>query len=428
MYRKLSILRTTVVKEAFIYTVTDMISKGMSFILLLLISYYLPPAELGIATNFIVLTQLIILLSGLAIVNSLPYFFYEQEQEENTLLVSCIMVLCITLCILIGGVILLFHKYIYDYLLLDCRIQYLSILYVFGSLVSQISLIIFRLENKPRQFAALQIIQIILQVVTVALFVIILKGGGFGKIYAEVITFAIIGILHIYILVRKGYLRFRIEFYYMKKLLRFGIPLFPHSVSFWLKNGIDKVFITTYCGLQFNGIYSMAVNICALYTMLTHSFFNAYTPYLQKKISTYSSQEQLMIQKKQIVKHIYLLYLLFFVICIFAIGCAWLIITYVIDSKYISAFKYIPIMMLAHFIYTFYSFTIQFIYKAKKTLIMGCITFIGSLMQMLLSYWLIRSLGVIGSVYSLLIGNILITIGIFAYSNKVYKMPWFSFR
>jgi O-antigen/teichoic acid export membrane protein len=55
---------------------------------------------------------------------------------------------------------------------------------------------------------------------------------------------------------------------------------------------------------------------------------------------------------------------------------------------------------------------------------MGIITFTGSLTQMLLSYVLIKEYGVIGAVYSLVIGNTLITIGISVYSNMVYRMPW----
>ncbi len=85
---------------------------------------------------------------------------------------------------------------------------------------------------------------------------------------------------------------------------------------------------------------------------------------------------------------------------------------------------YIPLIILANFIYTFYNFTIEFIYKVKKTMVMGLITFTGSLIQMFLSYILIKEYGVMGAVYSLVIGNSLITIGISVYSNMVYRMPW----
>ena len=65
----LSFLHKTLVKETFVYTLTDVIGKAMSFILLPIVSFFMPPMELGIATNFTVLTTLITLLAGLAIVN-----------------------------------------------------------------------------------------------------------------------------------------------------------------------------------------------------------------------------------------------------------------------------------------------------------------------------------------------------------------------
>lgn len=419
----LDFLHKTLVKETFVYTLTDVIGKAMSFILLPIVSYFLPPSELGIATNFTVLTTLIILLAGLAIVNSIPYFFYEQNKEENVSLISNLLMLCLGLCVVIGGLASCFSQLIFEYLQLSLHIQLLGVVFVIGSLISSINLILLRLENKPKQFAVLQILQIILHAAFVILFVIVLRGGGEGKIYAEVLVFSIIGMIHLVMMLKKGYISLRFQVQWIKRLLRFGLPLLPHSISFWLKSGMDKIFITTYCGLQFNGLYSMAISVSSVYTMLMQSFFNAYTPYLQKRLAGFDGG-QCYEEKRSIVKQIYMIYALFGVVGMMAIAVCWVIFHYMIDSKYLPAMAYIPLIILANFIYTFYNFTIEFIYKVKKTLVMGIITFTGSLIQMLLSYVLIKEYGVMGAVYSLLIGNTLITIGISVYSNMVYRMPW----
>lgn len=416
-------LNHSLIKETFVYTATDMVGKAMSFVLLPIVSFYMPPEELGIATNFTVLTNLIILLAGLAVVNSLPYFFYEQEKDENNLLVSNLLILCTALCAFLSGLILTFQQQVENYLQLSLKTQLLSIFFVYGSLISQTNLVLLRLENKANHFACLQLFQILFHALMVILFVIVFKGGGLGKIYAEVLVFSLMGIVHFFILYNKGYLKLKLELMWIKKLLKFGIPLMPHSVSFWFKGGMDKVFITNYCGLHFNGLYSMALSISSLYTMLVNAFFNAYTPYVQKMLAT-TKEEELLEVKYKIVKQTYWLCLVFCLIGIIAIVGSWIIITFLIDNKYEPAFGYVPLIIFANFIYTFYNFTIQFIYKVKKTLIMGIITFSGSIIQMLLSYLLIKRFGVTGALYSLLIGNIIITLGISIYSNIVYPMPW----
>ena len=123
----ISFLHKSLVKETFVYTMTDVIGKAMSFILLPIVSYFLPPSELGIATNFTVLTTLIILLAGLAIVNSIPYFFYEQEKDENISLISNLLALCLGLSLVVGAVAACFSQQIYDHLQLDLHIQLLQV-------------------------------------------------------------------------------------------------------------------------------------------------------------------------------------------------------------------------------------------------------------------------------------------------------------
>lgn len=424
---KLLFLHKSLVKETFVYTLTDAIGKAMSFILLPIVSYYLSPSELGIATNFTVLTTLIILLAGLAIVNSIPYFFYEQDKSENICLISNLMILCIGSSLIIGAIAVCFYQQIFDYLQIDIHIQLLGVVFVVASLISNINLSLLRMENNSKHFAILQILQIVLHTLFVVLFVIVLKGGGIGKIYAEVMVFCVVGAIHLTMLLKKGYVKFHLQMAWIRKLLHFGLPLLPHSVSFWLKSGMDKVFITTYCGLQFNGLYSMAISVSSVYTMLMQSFFNAYTPYLQKRLASFNGS-LFFVEKISIVKQIYLIYALFGVVGCIAIAVSWIIFHYFIDLKYLPAMSYIPLIILANFIYTFYNFTIEFIYKVKKTFVMGIITFTCSLIQMFLSYMLIKSYGVMGAVYSLLIGNTLITLSISIYSNMVYRMPWFLRR
>ena len=422
---KLNIFKKGIVKDTAIYTVTDAIGKAVVFLLLPFVSKYIAPDELGMATNFTVFANIITLLAGIAIINSIPYFYYEQSAEDNAKLVSHLLLYALSVCVILFVFIMLLSGFIEKKLAINFYIQLLCIPYVFLDLTCNISFILLRLEDKAYSFAGFQLLRIFLNTLFVVLLVIVAKMGGLGKIFSDILVVSCVSVLHIIRLIKNKYILLRFDPLYMKKILKFGIPLLPHSLSSWLKDGLDKVFITSFCGLYQNGLFSMAISISSIYKMVNNAFFNAYTPYLQKTLASITPENENVI-KKRIVKLTYVLWLCFMIVSIVSIGAAWLIINYMIDSKYLPSFRFIPGLILSYYIYAVYSFTIQFIYKQKKTLGLGIITFFGSIIQMIIGYILIRNYGVMGSVYSSIIGALLISIAIFWYSNKVYKMPWLT--
>lgn len=416
----------SLVKETFVYTATDAFGKAIGFLLLPIVSFYLPPEEMGIATNFSVLTTIVNLIAGQAIVNSLPYFFYEQNKEQNRQLVSNLFFICFTTCALLGVVAFFSSQIIESYLKLNTYVQVLAIFTVIANLVVNTGLILIRLENQAVSFAKFGVFQVLIHLLAVVLFVIGLRLGGVGKILAEAGVAIFMAFLHMGAMIRKGYIHISLNYPTIKRLLKFGIPLLPHSLSFWFKGGMDKVFITTYCGLAMNGIFSMALTVTSLYTIVTHAFFNAYTPYLQKKLSTMTTETEKEVKYK-VVKMSYLLIGCFFLMALLAIFAGWLILNYVVDEKYKESFRFLPGLILGLYIYAIYSFSIQFVYKKKKTFALGCITFTGSLIQMGFSFMFIKNFGAIGAVYSSVLGTFIISVSVFILSYVVYPMPWFSF-
>ena len=65
-------------------------------------------------------------------------------------------------------------------------------------------------------------------------------------------------------------------------------------------------------------------------------------------------------------------------------------------------------------------------YTVKKTFGLGVVTLLGSGIQLLLTFLLVKTIGADGVKYSLVIGSLVIMLGVWWYSNKVYPMPWFS--
>ena len=98
-----------------------------------------------------------------------------------------------------------------------------------------------------------------------------------------------------------------------------------------------------------------------------------------------------------------------------------------VDDKYIPCFTFIPFVLIARTIHAYYSLIVEYIYTAQKTLGLGIITFSGSACQLLLTFLFVKGLGASGINFSLILGEVLIMLSVWYYSNKVYPMPWFSF-
>ncbi|MDC2614247.1 MULTISPECIES: lipopolysaccharide biosynthesis protein [Bacteroides] len=420
-----SFLQHPIFKLTAIYTVTDGITKSISFIVLPIVSYFIVPSELGIAANFDVLQNIIILLAGQVLVNSLPYFYYERTKKEVSILVSNLLFLVLLVNVILAIIILFCTNIIEGYLHIGLSLQLLTVLSSFCMLANNVNFILYKMEDSPISFAKLQIGQVILYVGLLVILVVGYNQQALGKILSYVVAISIMSFIHLYLLYKRGYLIFKIELNIQKTLVQFGIPLLPHSLSFWIKSGMDKIILTTYCGLNINGIYSMALSFGAVYALFNTSFSNAYVPELQKRLSKMTPENERE-EKKFLVKLSYKLGGVFCVLCFLVIILCWLVVHYILSEQYAASFQYIPWIILSSTIYSFYGLVIQYPYTVKKTFGLGLVTFLGSIFQLLLTFLLVKTIGADGIKYSLVLGSLVIMLGVWWYSNKVYPMPWLS--
>ena len=418
-------MKSSIFRSTIIYTLTDGLSKALSFLVLPFISYYLIPEQLGIVANFDVLQSIVMLLAGQAIVNGLPYFYYERSHEKVAVLVSNLIYIIVFVNLAFSLIIILLHGVIEEYLYIGIALQFLTLISVVAQLISNINSVLYRLEEKPFAFARIQILQTIIYLSLLVYLVFILKMEAVGKIYSFVISCACMSLFNAYLLYKRGYIVWKYSRNSIKELLHFGIPLLPHSLSFWLKGGMDKVLLTTYCGLGANGLYSMAMSFGAIYAIFNTAFSNAYVPYLQKKLNLMTNDNGAE-EKAKIVRNSYKIACLFILLYFIVVGICWVVIYFVLDHKYKQSFQFVPWILLALTFNAFYSLVIQYPYSVKKTFGLGIITFICSIVQLALTYFLIILYGMDGIKYSLVLGAMITMIGVWWYSNRVYPMPWFK--
>lgn len=423
------IYSSPVIRNSFIYVFCDGINKAIPFLLLPLITHYLTPSDYGVVTNYNVLVQIVSVFAYLCTANALPVMFAKLGKEEIKRYVSN-MILLNTLANIIC-VLFMFpiHNLIEDSLNISFVYQMSVLVLVWFAGITNVNMLLWRCEERPLAFGIYQISQSALNALSTIMFVVVFLLGWQGRIYSMIFSTIIFGLISVVVLYKRGYLGWHVDKTYLKQTLFFALPIIPHALSFWLKSGVDKIYLTNMCSLADNGYYSVALTWGAIVTMFLVSFNNAYSPSLYKKLAIFDSDKVgTMKEQGRLVKFIWISLVVTF---IFVVGCylvSVLLIQIMYPSSYFDSLYFLPWVMLAQFFSGCYLMFVCFAHYTFKTKGLGVITFSLSIVQVGLTYLMILKMGAIGSAVSAAIISAITFVAVAWYAMRVYRLPWFNFN
>lgn len=423
------IYSSPVIRNSFVYVFCDGINKAIPFLLLPLITHYLTPSDYGVVTNYNVLVQIVSVFAYLCTAGALPVMFAKLGKEEIRRYVSN-MILLNTLANIIC-VLLMFpiHNLIEDSLNISFVYQMSVLVLVWFAGITNVNMLLWRCEERPLAFGIYQISQSALNALSTIMFVVVFLLGWQGRIYSMIFSTIIFGLISVVVLYKRGYLGWHVDKSYLKQTLFFALPIIPHALSFWLKSGVDKIYLTNMCSLADNGYYSVALTWGAIVTMFLVSFNNAYSPSLYKKLAIFDSDKVgTMKEQGRLVKFIWISLVVTF---IFVVGCylvSVLLIQIMYPASYFDSLYFLPWVMLAQFFSGCYLMFVCFAHYTFKTKGLGVITFSLSIVQIGLTYLMILKMGAIGSAVSAAIISAITFVAVAWYAMRVYRLPWFNFN
>lgn len=426
MFGKLKqISKSSLFKNSFIYIATDSINKAIPFLLLPVITAYLLPAEFGIVNNFLIFSSILMIIIGLNMDGAVSANFYKLSENELKKYITSVVFLISIAFIISLGLIFVFHQLIYDYTKITLLYQALTAVLAYFYIITTIHLAVWRLREQAIKFGIYQILQTAMNLGLSLYFIIVLARGWEGRALGNLIACIVFGLVSILILYKRQLIGSKISKAYVLDALYFGLPLVPHALSTWIRYGIDRVFITKYIGEEVNGIYATGFQFGVLMTFLTVAFNNAFVPFLFKKLSNPNSQE-LELSKKNLVKMSYGIAVALVILCIFLSVVSYYIIEYFMPESYKGAQMFVFWALLTQTFQGLYFLVGNYIFFVKKTKIFALITFSCSMIQVILTYFLIQSHGALGAAYAAVIVGVLNFVAVWIYSQRVYPMPWFN--
>lgn len=420
--RIFKILGSTLIKSTGIYTITSIVNAVIPFMLLPILTRSLSPRDYGLVSMFTVLVSFVSPFIGMSVQSAITRQYYKKDSIDfSSYIYNCLIVFTLSII----AAFLVFHfadDIIYKFTQFPQEFLWTIILFSASSFIINIRLSIWQVENHPIRYGLFNISQSATNVLLSLLFVIVLRFGWKGCIVGQLLARLVFALFAIYSLAKNGFISKKYNKEHINHSLTIGTPLILHSLSGSILNITDRMFIANMIGLSVMGIYSVGYQIGSIINLLATSFNNAYVPWLYEKLNKNSVSDN-----KQIVKATYLYNITIFIFSMLLGLLAPIFIGWFLGKEYVSAGSFVIWVSIGYAFNGMYFMIVNYLFYAEKTNILAAVTFLTSILNVVLNYFFIKEFGAIGAAQATTITFFVKFIFVWIVSAKVYKMPWLYF-
>lgn len=378
----------------------------------MILAKYISPTAYGelnlFNTSVFLLTILVSLNStGILSVNYFSSCRIELQQSLNSILIITLFVFGIILFSFIY-----FSAPLEVYTSLTVWQQIMALVICLFNVLSNINLDIWRLQDKIYKYGLFSMSMSILNCAFTLLFVISLGLDWIGRIYAQLLTCFIFFIISIVYLLKSEYLTLSLPpMKSLRETLRFGMPLIPHGISFWARQGLDRYIINFAYSQAAVGLFSFSFNFANIIQIIGAAFNASNSVFLYKKLSEDSKKTRAILYRQE--KNVMIF---FFVLTVLILGGCFIFIPIIIP-QYSASMKYLFPLCFGAMFQCYYLLFVNYLFFYKRTKQLMYITFSISILHVSLSFWL-TSYSILFTAYVNLLTNFLIAISVFIYSRK----------
>ena len=296
-----------------------MLPMAVSFIMVPIYTRYLLPAEYGILNSMQVLSTIFLIIFTLSIETSLFRLYYDYKDETKRRLFIGSAFILIFVSTTVGTTFLFLFRSTIEKIYTNIPFApyyILAILIMYFTIFSIVPRIIFVITERGKLYFLTGLLQLLVSLILNIIYIIILDQKAIGALKALLLTNLIM--LPVYTYYQFKYSKLMLNLNMAKAILPFSRPLLPASLSTWIINSSNRIFIDRYFSQSEVGVFSLGFRITFVYIVLITSIRLAYNPqYFRLANSPDQSRAK---QKLYVYNHYYLVFSIIasFVISFFA--------------------------------------------------------------------------------------------------------------
>lgn len=413
-----SISTRPLLREAGVYTVSNVVAKAIPFLLLPVLTRYLSPADFGIVAMFLFVALLLEPFVGLALPGSITVRYFDRAFHLPRYTGTGVL-LALVLAVLVELGVLLFREPMSGLTGVPADWLLLVVPFVLARVLTALPFTLLRLEGRAVAFGLFQNLQSAALIGLVFLLVVVLGRDWEGRIEAELVTwwsFAVAGLIGLWY---AGWLKPAFQPSSARDIAAFGIPLIPHVLGSIVIFQADRLLLTNLVSVEETGRYAVGYQLAGVIELAAVSFNSAYAPWLYRQLAEPDDRT-----KEQLVSLTYRQFATAAGLSLLvALVMPW-VAANLLDPAFESAGEYVVWFAIGFFFSAMYYMVTNYIFFARRTRWLAAVTVGVAVIHIPVAVILISLNGGIGAAQAFALSLALTFVLTWIVSNRAYPMPW----
>lgn len=378
----------TLLMNTLLFGLSTFSSKFLGLVMMKFYTAHMTPAQTGIADLIVTTANFLTPIAALGITESIVRFGLDKETDKRDVLSTGLFVLGCGFTVLLCGLPLVS--------LLKDTAQYLWLvyLYVLAACLKAIISQFVRSQGHVKLFAIDGICStlyvVILNILSLEVFDLGVTGYVMSTVLGDFISAATLFI----ICKLWRYLKFRLNRDVLKSMILYSLPMIPNTICWQITNASDRYMVTWFCGVEVNGIYTVACRIPSVITAVSVIFNRAW------QMSAFKDESKEL--KQKFYSNVFKMYQT----AIFsAMGLIILLVQpltrlLVTGEDYFTSWRYAPFLIAAVGFSCYSTFLGTIYMDSKKNMMAMVTTMTGAGVNIILNFLLIPTFGPSGGAFA----------------------------
>jgi len=394
--------------DAGLFTISNMGSKLVVFLLVPLYTSVLSDADYGIADLITGTNNLLVPLLTLSISEAVLRFPFDKDKSRGVIFGGALTVALSSIALvgLLSPILTLFDFELRDFWYWIPTLFATTVLNtVFAAYV--------RSTGRLRSFALKGLLQTVVMVGLNLIFLLPLDMGLMGYMLSLVISEAVaVLFMLLYGKTWRELPEIKCERRTLREMLAYSIPMIPTVLAWWVMQLSDKYVVIAFWGLAASGIYAVAYKIPSILSTLITIFTQAW------QISAFENSGE-----EDYSDFVTTVYRYFWIVN--ALVCALLIaaskpLGYILYQKeFFEAWRYVPVLLIAYLFMGVSGLLASIFSAAKRTGVLFHSSAVGAVLNIVLNLIFVPAFGVMAAAVTTLVG-FLVTWGIRLISSRKF--------